>query len=97
MSTNPVTPSADQLAAARTNQWHQNGEALLTFENLRSWINAAGLALYNPRATQLPAPAPSMVEAVLGTANSAPTLADAEQAACRLAGFAGAQPEPKAG
>ena len=85
MSTNPVTPSADQLAAARTNQWHQNGEALLTFENLRSWINAAGLALYNPRATQLPAPAPSMVEAVLGTANAAPTLADAEQARSLLA------------
>ena len=85
MSTNPVIPSADQLAAARTNQWHQNGEALLTFENLRSWINAAGLALYNPRATQLPAPAPSMVEAVLGTANAAPTLADAEQARSLLA------------
>ena len=85
VSTNPVTPSADQLAAARTNQWHQNGEALLTFENLRSWINAAGLALYNPRATQLPAPAPSMVEAVLGTANAAPTLADAEQARSLLA------------
>ena len=85
MSTNPVTPSADQLAAARTNQWHQNGEALLTFENLRSWINAAGLALYNPRTTQLPAPAPSMVEAVLGTANAAPTLADADQARTLLA------------
>jgi 23S rRNA pseudouridine2605 synthase len=85
VSTNPVTPSADQLAAARTNQWHQNGEALLTFENLRSWINAAGLALYNPRATQLPAPAPSMVEAVLGTPNAAPTLADAEQARSLLA------------
>ena len=85
MSSNPVTPSADQLAAARTNQWHQNGEALLTFENLRSWINAAGIALYNPRATQLPAPAPSMVEAVLGTANAAPTLADAEQARSLLA------------
>jgi 23S rRNA pseudouridine2605 synthase len=85
LSSNPVTPSADQLAAARTNQWHHNGEALLTFENLRSWINAAGLALYNPRATQLPAPAPSMVEAVLGTANAAPTLADAEQARSLLA------------
>jgi 23S rRNA pseudouridine2605 synthase len=85
LSSSPVIPSADQLAAARTKQWHQNGEALLTFENLRSWINAAGLALYNPRATQLPAPAPSMVEAVLGTANAAPTLADAEQARSLLA------------
>ncbi len=80
LSTNPVIPSAEQLAAARTKQWHQNGEALLTFENLRSWINAAGLALYSPRAAQLPSPAPSMVEAVLGTANTAPTLTETEQA-----------------
>ena len=85
LSIDPVIPSADQLAAARTKQWHHDGEALLTFENLRSWINAAGLALYNPRATQLPAPAPSMVEAVLGAANAAPTLADAEQARRLLA------------
>ncbi len=78
--TNPVIPSADQLAAARLQQWHQNGEALLTFENTRSWINAAGIALYSPRATQLPSPAPSLVEAALGAANSAPTLADTDQA-----------------
>ena len=68
LSTNPVIPSADQLAAARLQQWHQNGEALLTFENTRSWINAAGIALYAPRAAQLPSPAPSLVEAALGDA-----------------------------
>ena len=77
---NSAIPSAEQLASARLQQWHQNGEALLTFENLRSWINAAGLALYSPRTTQLPAPAPSMVKAVLGTTNAAPTLSDTEQA-----------------
>ena len=80
LSTNPVIPSADQLAAARLQQWHQNGEALLTFENTRSWINAAGIALYAPRAAQLPSPAPSLVEAALGAANSVPTLADTDQA-----------------
>jgi 23S rRNA pseudouridine2605 synthase len=85
LSSNTVIPSADQLAVSRTQQWHQNGEALLTFENVRSWINAAGLALFAPRAAQLPAPAPSMVEAVLGAANSAPTLADTEPARALLA------------
>jgi 23S rRNA pseudouridine2605 synthase len=79
-SSNPVIPSADQLAAARIRQWHQNGEALLTFENTRSWINAAGIALYAPRTVQLPSPAPSLVEAALGAANSTPTLADTDQA-----------------
>jgi 23S rRNA pseudouridine2605 synthase len=78
-------PSAEQLADLRLKQWHQNGEALLTFENLRSWINAVGIALFAPRAAQLPAPAPSMVEAVLGAANAAPSLADTEQARILLA------------
>ncbi len=53
-------------------RWHQQGEALLTLENLRSWINAAGLVLYTPR-PQIAAPAPSLVEAVLGRPNPTPT------------------------
>jgi len=72
-------PTAAQLTSGRLKQWHQNGEALLTFENTRSWINSAGLALYNPRHAQLPAPAPSMVEAVLGRPCAAPTVAELEQ------------------
>ncbi|MDE3106165.1 MAG: hypothetical protein KGK08_13420, partial [Acidobacteriota bacterium] len=78
------TPTAEQLEAARRKQWHQDGEALLTFENARSWINAAGLALFAPRGAQLPAPAPSMVEAVLGAPNAAPTLGETEQARALL-------------
>ena len=84
MST-PLIPTAEQLGLARTAQWHQNGEALLTFENLRSWMNVAGLVLFTPRAQQLPSPAPSFVEAVLGTPNAEPTLADTEQARSLLA------------
>jgi hypothetical protein len=75
-----MIPTADQLGQARLAQWHQNGEALLTFENLRSWINVAGLVLFAPRPQQLPAPAPSFVEAILGAPNTEPTLADLEQA-----------------
>ena len=77
---NPSIPTADQLAETRTTLWHHGGDPLLTLESLRAWINQAGLVLFTPRAQQLPAPAPSLVEAVLGTPNSAPTLADTEQA-----------------
>ncbi len=81
----PVIPTSEQLAQARLAQWHQNGEALLTFENLRSWMNVAGLVLFTPRAAQLPAPAPSMVEAVLGAPAPEPTLVDIDQARTLLA------------
>jgi 23S rRNA pseudouridine2605 synthase len=78
-------PTAGQLAASRLRQWHQQGEALLTFENLRSWINATGLVLFSSRSKQLPAPAPTLVEAVLGTPNENPIAADTEQAKILLA------------
>ncbi len=81
----PIVPTSDQLAQARLAQWHQNGEALLTFENLRSWINVAGLVLFTPRPSQLPVPAPSLVEGVLGAPTPEPALADTEQARTLLA------------
>jgi hypothetical protein len=72
-TTNPVVPSAAQLAEARLKRWHQQGEALLTMENLRSWMNTAGLVLFAPR-PQIVAPAATLVEAVLGAANASPTM-----------------------
>jgi len=78
-SNSTALPSAAQLADARLKQWHQQGEALLTLENARSWINAAGLALFAPR-PQIAAPAPSFVEAVLGAANPSPTIEQLSQA-----------------
>jgi hypothetical protein len=83
-TTNPAIPTPVQLADARSKQWHQQGEALLTIENLRSWINAAGLVLYAPR-PQIAAPAPSLVEAVLGAPNSSPTLEESAAARSLLA------------
>jgi len=73
ITSNPAIPTAAQLADARCKLWHQQGEALLTLENLRSWVNAAGLVLFAPR-PQIASPAPSLVEAVLGEPNSNPTL-----------------------
>jgi 23S rRNA pseudouridine2605 synthase len=73
------TPSADQLAAARVSHWHHNADPILTLNMLRDWLNTSGLVLYAPRPAQLPAPAPSFVEATLGIANPAPALADTDQ------------------
>ena len=59
-----------QLEAARAAAWHQTGEPLLTLEAARDWINERGLVyVCTPRGSQLPAPAPSLVEATLGAAN----------------------------
>jgi hypothetical protein len=81
---NPPPPSAAQLSEARLNQWHQHGEALLTLENLRSWLNAAGLVLFAPR-PQIASPAPTLVEAVLGSPIPNPTLDQLAQARSLLA------------
>jgi hypothetical protein len=69
-----------QLGAARATAWRQAGDPLLTLEATRDWINERGLVLFAPRALQLPVPAPSLVEATLGVANAAPTLAETEVA-----------------
>jgi 23S rRNA pseudouridine2605 synthase len=82
---NLSTPSADQLAAARLAHWHHNAEPILTINMLRDWLNASGLVLYVPRAPQLPMPAPSFVEAILGAPNAAPTMAETEDPRSLLA------------
>jgi 23S rRNA pseudouridine2605 synthase len=83
-STNSSIPTAAQLAEIRLKQWHQQGEALLTIENLRSWINTAGLVLFAPR-PQIASPAPSLVEAVLGSPNPNPALEQTSEARSLLA------------
>jgi 23S rRNA pseudouridine2605 synthase len=69
-----------QLGAARATAWKQTGEPLLTLEAARDWINERGVVLFAPRTLQLPAPAPSLVEATLGAAKAAPTMAETEVA-----------------
>jgi 23S rRNA pseudouridine2605 synthase len=76
---NPSTPTAQQLTAARLNHWRHNADPILTINMLRDWLNTSGLVLFTPRAAQLPAPAPSFVEATLGAPNAAATLAETEQ------------------
>jgi 23S rRNA pseudouridine2605 synthase len=79
LSSQPNTTPAQQLAAARATHWRHNAEPLLTLNMLRDWLNTSGLVLFTPRAAQLPAPAPTFVEVILGAPNPAPTLAETEQ------------------
>ncbi len=69
-----------QLETARATAWKQTGEPLLTLEAARDWINERGLVMFTPRGSQLPVPAPSLVEATLGVAKPAPTFAETEVA-----------------
>jgi 23S rRNA pseudouridine2605 synthase len=69
-SAEPLT--ADELQAARAAHWRQNQNPLLTLEEARSWLEQHPLCLYLPRRAQLPAPAPSFVEACLGRAEATP-------------------------
>jgi len=72
--------NAEQLAAARATSWHQNSEPLLTLDSIRDWLTTAGLVLFSPRPLQLPVPAPSLVEAMLGAPNVGPTDGQIEAA-----------------
>ncbi len=85
MNTSTSTPTAEQLSAARLAKWHQDAAPLLTIEDLRAWITRAGLVLWSSRAQQLPAPAPSLVEATLGVANAEPSLEQQASARSLLA------------
>jgi 23S rRNA pseudouridine2605 synthase len=83
-TSNSAIPNQAQLTETRLKQRHQTGEALLTIENLRGWINAVGLVLFAPR-PQIASPAPSLVEAVLGEPNAAPTIEQTVDARSLLA------------
>jgi 23S rRNA pseudouridine2605 synthase len=65
--------STEQLAAARATAWHQAGTPLLTLDALRDFVTANGIVLFAPRPLQLPAPAPSLVEAMIGSPSAGPT------------------------
>ncbi len=66
--------TTEQLQAARAEKWRQKANPLLTAEDAETWIESTGVSLFLPRKTQLQAPAPSFVEAVLGETNPTPPL-----------------------
>lgn len=64
--------TAEQLERARAAHWRQQKNPLLTLDDATQWLEQHPLCLYLPRRAQLPAPAPSFVEAVLGTSAATP-------------------------
>jgi hypothetical protein len=75
-----------QLQFARAALWHQTA-ALVTFDDAAAWLDEIGLCLFLPRHTQLPAPAPSFVEACSGAPAVTPppaAIASATELATRL-------------
>ncbi len=55
-----------QLQIARAAVWRQTANPVLTVDDAAAWIEETGLCLFLPRHAQLPAPAPSLVEACAG-------------------------------
>jgi len=64
--------TSEQLLATRATLWRQKAEPLLTLEDAQSWLLQSGLCLFLPRKAQIPAPAPSFVEACLGETTATP-------------------------
>jgi hypothetical protein len=81
-----------QLQIARAALWHQTANPppaapLLTLDDASAWLDEIGLCLFLPRHTQLPAPAPSFVEACMGVVRAMPpadAIAQATELASRL-------------
>ena len=71
---------AEQLQAARAAHWRQKQNPLLTLDEAQGWLRQHPLCLYLPRQAQLPAPAPSFVEACMGSRSATPGPAAIEQA-----------------
>ncbi|WP_035347912.1 hypothetical protein [Edaphobacter aggregans] len=80
-----IAPTAGQLAATRLVHWHHDAQPLLTLDTLRDWLNTSGLVLYTLRAQQLPVPAPSFAEVILGAPTPGPSPTELEQPRILLA------------
>jgi 23S rRNA pseudouridine2605 synthase len=85
----------EQLQAARAAHWRQQQNPILTVEDAEGWLEQHPLCLYLPRQAQLPAPAPSFVEACMGSNQATPDMAAIERARdlmARLTGSGSAVP-----
>ncbi|MFP5227143.1 MAG: hypothetical protein ACLGXA_05895, partial [Acidobacteriota bacterium] len=82
-----------QLQIARAALWHQTATepstALRTLDDAASWLDETGFCLFLPRHAQLPAPAPSLVEACLGKASALPAQGAIEEATALMVRLVG--------
>lgn len=58
--------TSEQLEAARADRMRHNGQATLTLEDAKTWLEETGLCLFLPRKQFTSSVAPSFVEAVAG-------------------------------
>jgi 23S rRNA pseudouridine2605 synthase len=65
--------TAEQLQAVRAERWRHTANPLLTADDARGWLDAAGLCLFLPRRQQFLTPAPSFVEACVGAPSETPS------------------------
>ncbi len=76
--------NAEQLNSARLARWSQNGEARLTLEGAREWLDTIGFCPYLPGHAG-GAPAASFVEAVVGRPAQTPSAGERSRAGELLA------------
>lgn len=85
--------TSEQLQSARAERWRQVSNPVLTAEDAQAWLERVGLCLFLPRRSHARgaaqaglgfAPAPSLVEAVAGSASEAPTRDQVENATALL-------------
>lgn len=75
--------NSEQLNAARQARWSQNGEARLTLEAAKEWLDSIGFCAYLPPAASA-APFASFVEAVVGRPARVPSAGERNRAASIL-------------
>jgi 23S rRNA pseudouridine2605 synthase len=73
--------TAEQLQTVRAERWRHIANPLLTADDARAWLDAAGLCLFLPRRQQFLAPAPSFVEACAGAPSETPSREAIDNAA----------------
>jgi 23S rRNA pseudouridine2605 synthase len=76
-----VSLTAEQLQQVRAERWRHIANPLLTADDAREWLNAAGLVLFLPRRQQFLAPAPTFVEACAGMISETPSREAIDNAA----------------
>lgn len=81
---NELSLTSEQLQNARAERWRQSSNPILTAEDAQAWLDGVGFCLFLPRRVQFSVPAPSFVEAVVGSPSDAPAREAVENASSLL-------------
>ena len=72
--------TSEQLQTTRAERWRQASNPLLTLDDAATWVDSVGLCFFLPRRQQFLTPAPSFVEACMGTPSETPAREAIENA-----------------